>query len=108
MTRKKDAGELLHYFYKLSLLNKTISAENLLKETGWGSWRLEKAIKYLRDVDTIKITLSKEKIERLHLFVITGLTNTGLQIIEDKDKFKDIFGFEFDLKTKKWSWQISK
>lgn len=105
MTSKKDAGELLHYFYKLG---QTISAENLLKETGWGSWRLEKAIRYLIAVDAIKISLSKEKIERLQLFVVTGLTKTGTQIIEDKDKFKAVFGFEINLDSTKWSWNTKR
>ncbi|HOW29882.1 MAG TPA: hypothetical protein PK685_04415 [archaeon] len=107
MTRKKDAGELLYYLYK-SLNCQTISSESLLKETGWGSWRLEKAIRYLREIDAIKITLFKEKIERLQKLVIVGLTSIGTQTIEDKDKFKITFGFELNLKKGKWSWQISK
>jgi hypothetical protein len=105
MTTKKDAGELLYYFYTL---NQSISAENLLKETGWGSWRLEKAIKYLRKMDLLEINLSKEKIERLQLFLITGLTKKGAQLIEDKDKFKAIFGFEIDLDSTKWSWNTKR
>lgn len=106
MTSKKDAGELLHYFSKIH--HQTISAKNLLKETRWGSWRLERAIRYLRATNAIEIILSKEKIERLHLFVVTGLTKTGQEIIENKDKFRDVFGFDNDLNAKKWSWQISK
>lgn len=105
MTTKKDAGELLYYFYKL---DQSISAENLLKETGWGSWRLEKAIKYLREMYLLEINLSKEKIERLQLFLVTGLTKKGAQLIEDKDKFKAIFGFEIDLDSTKWSWKTKR
>ncbi|MFA5745960.1 MAG: hypothetical protein WCX82_01355 [archaeon] len=108
MTRKKDAGELLHYFYKSSIVDHSISAEDLLKEIRWGSWRLEKAIKYLRDVDAIEITLFKEKIERLQKFVIVGLTKTGIQIIEDKSKFKTTFGFEINLESTKWSWNTKR
>lgn len=107
MTRKKDAGELLYYFYK-SLNNHSISSESLLKETKWGSWRLENAIKYLKEIDAINITLFKEKIERLQKFVIVGLTPIGTKIIENKEKFKDIFGFELNITSEKWSWKTKK
>lgn len=108
MTTKKDAAELLYYFYKMPLNNQPLLAENLLKETKWGSWRLEKAIRFLREANAINITIFKEKIERLQKFVVVRLTPTGVQTIEDKDQFKATFGFELNLNLKKWSWQISK
>ncbi len=73
-----------------------------------GSWRLDKAIKYLIEIDTIKITLFKEKIGRLQKFVIVGLTPIGMKTMKNKNNFKTTFGFKLNLKQKKWSWQISK
>lgn len=97
MSVKEDAGNLLGYFYNAYIKGNTIKAEDVLTETNWGGTRADIAIKYLRDIGVIKITLFLGSVNGLQNFYISGLTPTGIDIIEDKSRFKITFGFEINL-----------
>lgn len=94
---KEDAGNLLGYFYNRYVEGYTIKADELLDETKWDGNRADIAVKYLRDIDAIKITFLLGSTNGLQNFHISGLTPIGINIIEDRSKFKVTFGFEINL-----------
>jgi len=104
---KEDAGELLAYFYNRYTENKSwTNSEDVIEETKWESGKINRAIDYLKDLNLIKITLSIGNTNGVYNFGINGLTPFGIEIVENKSKFKSTFGFEIGIPGLiKFSWK---
>ena len=95
---QKDAGELLGYIYEqYTKTIKPIKAKDIIDETKWEADRINRAILYLRDSEVIKVALPPGNIKGVYNFGIRGLTPQGIDIIENKQKFKSTFGFEIGI-----------
>lgn len=93
MTIQRDAGELLHYFYKEYLNDNKVEANKLIDETQWDGLRLDRAVRYLKDINAIKINYFLGNVKGLQNLSVDGLTPMGMQIVENKAQFKNTFGF---------------
>lgn len=92
---QKDAGELLMYVYEKYIeSSRSISTNDVINEIGWKATRMNNAIQYLRDLDILKIVYLSGNTEGMMNFIIYGLHHSGVDIIENKDKFNTTFGFE--------------
>jgi hypothetical protein len=98
---KKDAGELLGYFYKKYRQedNVWITGKDVLEETKWEPKRINQAVTYLRDLNLIKINFSMGNYQGVFNFGVSGLTPIGINILEDEKEFSKNFGFEINLGT---------
>jgi carbamoylphosphate synthase large subunit len=108
---QKDAGELLAYIYSRYTqdVNGTGRAD-IENESKWNTGRIDRAIKYLRELDLIDIMvyLGDHK-SSSYGFRIGGLTPQGIDIVEDKQKFKSTFGLEIGIPSVfKFSWKGEK
>ena len=108
---QKDAGELLAYIY-----NRYTQDENWTRRTDieneskWNTGRINRAIEYLGELDLIDIMyyLGDHKSSSPG-FGIRGLTPQGIDIVEDKQKFKSTFGLEIGIPgVVKFSWKSEK
>jgi len=100
---KEDAGNLLGYIYNEYIKGNTITANDVLQGTEWGGIRADIAVKYLRDIGAIKIDFFLGNLNGLQNFFISGLTPVGIEIIENKSKFKNTFGVELNLAILKFN-----
>ncbi len=101
---QKDAGEILLFIYEKYLQDETVRPEKLLSETNWDGKRIDRAIKYLKDIGAVDIILSLGNFKGIQNFIIQGLTPIGINIIENQKEFKQTFGFEVNLGLIKFSW----
>ena len=113
MSIQKDAGELLEYVYERYTKgeNMFITPDDLREETRWEAHRINNARNYLSGHDLIKIPkIAKQSgnVEGVDNYIITGLTQNGIDIIENEEKFKTTFGFETGLPGLKISWKREK
>jgi len=98
MTIREDAGLLLKFLYEQYVdgndsINSQLVYDNFVD---WGenrAGRINRALDYLRDLNAIKITLFIGNYENVYNFLITGLTNTGIELIENNNMFQMEFGF---------------
>ena len=109
---QKDAGELLAYIYNRYTqdVNWTGRAD-IENETKWDKGRIDRAIKYLRDLNLISniIDYLGDHKSSSPGFRIGGLTPQGIDIVEDKQKFKSTFGLEIGIPgVFKFSWKGEK
>lgn len=107
---KQDAGELLVFLYNKYIENSSLKIDEIIvkEATKWDAGRINRAIDYLKDTDAIKIKKFVGQTEGLINFIITDITNTGIDIIEDKVKFKRHFGIEVGVPgVFKFSWGAS-
>lgn len=93
---QKDAGKLLRYIYDRYIIESSlsISPNDVINYTEWVAARIDKAIEYLNDSGFLKIAFIMGTTEGVKTFTIHGVTPSGIDIIENKDKFKTTFGFE--------------
>jgi len=106
---QKDAGELLEYIYERYTKGENmIKPDGLIKETRWEAHRINNARTYLSDRDLIKIAKQSGNVEGVANYIITGLTPSGIDMIENEEKFKTTFGFEIGLPGLKFSWTHEK
>lgn len=81
-----DANKLLNYIYKEYVNHgKTIDPTTLLAEfktKGWDGKRIDRAIKYLKNIRAIDITLMLGNQEGVQNFILGGLTPEGIKKVE--------------------------
>lgn len=95
---QKDAGELLIYAYKKYLKEPIfIKPLEILESTKWEAPRINNALDYLIDINAIKYYKEGGNTKGVKNFSISGLTDIGIGIIEDKRKFKTHFGFDIGI-----------
>jgi len=105
---KQDAGEILYFMYEDYVKDRNaITPKTLLRITNWQGSRIDKAIKYLKDIGAISIVLTMGNVDGVQNFIFRGITPIGIDIIEDKQKFNKNFGFEINLGIFKYSWGAS-
>jgi len=84
---QKDAGELLFYAYQKYGEGKLVSSEELQKDKKWEDVKMKNAFNYLKD---------RGLIEGIFFmggnFLIRKIYPAGIDLAEDKDKFKEVFG----------------
>lgn len=94
----KDAGEILIFAYKNYTDDEETSIEEIIEETNWEEKRIKRALDYLEELYTINPRKALGG-----YYCITKLHPTGIQMIEDVEKFKTTFGFEVNLGLFKFS-----
>ncbi len=105
----KDSGEILLLIYNDYVDNSnSITPRRLLEITGWDGDRIDRAIKHLRDIGAVEFIFTMGNIKGLQNFIIRGMLPEGIQIVENKEKFKHSFGFEVTIPFAKFSWKVSK
>ena len=102
---QKDAGEILLFFYDCYVNDKgSVNAERLLEETKWDGKRIDRAIKYLKDMGAVDIILTLGNVKGVQHFILKKITPIGINIIENQKEFSRNFGFEVNLGLIKFSW----
>ena len=105
---QKDAGEILIFMYdKYGNDDEKVNAEVLLDTTKWEGNRIDRAIKYLKDIDAIDIILTLGNVKGVQHFILKKITPKGINIVENKPEFSRNFGFEVNLGLLKFSWGAS-
>ncbi len=90
---REDAGKILLFVYKKYINEEYyLNTESIIKGTKLPAKRINSAITYLKDIGAIQITLFFGKTDGVYNFEIDGLTPRGIDIVENKKKFKSIFG----------------
>ncbi len=110
MTIQEDAGKILLYIYDSYVNNKPKpNAQILLDETKWDGKRIDRAIRYLNDMNTVEIifTADNRMYGGLTRFILKKITPIGINIVENQPEFKRNFGFEVNLGLLKFSWGVS-
>ncbi|MBI4044541.1 MAG: hypothetical protein HY392_02435 [Candidatus Diapherotrites archaeon] len=92
------------FIYRNYLKDESVTPEKLIQETSWDGKRIDRAIKYLKDIGALDIILSLGNFKGVQNFIIRGLTPDGINIVENQKEFKHTFGFEVNLGLIKFSW----
>ena len=111
MPIREDAGELLLFVYKKYVekyIAELTNLENFKKESGWDEVRIMNAVEYLKDKELINVNLYYIYPNDGRSFIIYKIYPSGIDIIEDKQKFKNTFGFEINLGLFKFGWTRSR
>lgn len=105
MTIKKDAGELLVYFYKEKIKNKNLpQLQELISETKWESSRLGMALDYLIEKGFLKVQKFMGNHMGIQNMIIENLTTEGIDLIENEKEFQRSFSFSVNLGIFSYSW----
>lgn len=105
---KKDAGEILLFIYDCYVNDKdSVNPEKLLETTKWEGNRIGRAVKYLKEIGAIDITLLLGENKGIQNFIFEKIPPKGIHMIETKPEFKRNFGFEVNLGLLKFSWGAS-
>ncbi len=108
MTIKGYAGEILLFIYDCYVNDKdSVNPEKLLETTKWEGNRIDRAIKYLKDIGAIDIILTLGNVKGVQNFILKGLPPLGINIVEDQPEFKRNFGFGVNIGLLKFSWGAS-
>ena len=108
MTIQEDAGKILLFIYDSYISNKAKpNAQILLDETKWDGKRVDRAIKYLKDLGALELIFTAGQIKGLQIFILKKITPMGINIVENQPEFKSNFGFEVNLGLLKFSWGAS-
>ena len=113
MTIQEDAGKILLFTYDSYANDKAKpNAQILLDETKWDGKRIDRAIRYLNDMDAIDVifTADNRMYGGLTRFILKKITPLGINIVENKPEFKRNFGFEVNVglnPSVKLSWGVS-
>jgi len=84
MSIKEDAFELLKFIYDEYVGNRRITINQLLEKfSEWEGHRIDRAVKYLRDIEAIEIILTLGNTNGLQNFVFRKITPKGISLIED-------------------------
>ncbi len=100
---QKDAGEILLFIYQKYIEKHSITLANieiLNKETGWEKVRIKNAVQYLGHRKLVDISHFAGGGD----FNIYGVYPNGVDIIENKQKFKNTFGFGINFGLINFSW----
>lgn len=99
MTVIQDAGNLLLFFYD-ELINKgerAVDSKDVRDNIKWSSNRINAAYNYVTDkgwFNSVQNVVGNT--EGVNGFRVFGLSDKGIEQIEDKKKFKATFGVEVD------------
>ena len=96
MIIQEDAGKILLFIYDSYINNKPKpNAKILLDETKWDGKRIDRAIRYLNDMNAVKIifTADNRMYGGLTRFILKKITPLGINLVESKPEFKRSFGF---------------
>ena len=104
---QNDAGEILLFIYQCYTKDESVDADKLLQTTKWEGNRIDRAIKYLKDIEAIDIILTLGNINGVQNFILERLTPSGINIVENKSEFKRNFGFTVNLGVISFSWGAS-
>lgn len=105
MTINEDAGKILLFIYNSYVNNQTkLNAQILLDETKWEGNRIDRAVKYLKEIGAIDIVLTIGNHQGVQHFILKKITPLGINTVEDQPEFKKNFGFEVNLGLLKFSW----
>lgn len=108
MTIKGDAGEILLFMYDCYVNDKgSVNPEKLLETTTWEGNRIDRAVKYLKEIGAIDIVLTMGNHQGVQHFILRKITPLGINTVEDQPEFKKNFGFEVNLGLLKFSWGAS-
>ena len=98
MTIQEDAGKILLFVYDCYVSNKSKpNTQILLDETKWDGKRIDRAIKYLKDLGALEIIFTAGQIKGLQMFILKKITPMGINIVENQPEFKRNFGFEVNI-----------
>ena len=100
---KEDSGKILKYLYDQYVTENSVDANNLIEETSWDGKRIDRSLKYLKDINAIKITLFFGNVSGLQNFNFDKMTPDGISIIEDEASFKHTFGINLGI----FSWSTT-
>ena len=108
MTIQEDSEKILLFIYDSYINDKPEpNAQILLDETKWDGNRIDRAIKYLKDIGAIDIALFWGNYQGVQHFSLKEITPKGINMIENKPEFKINFGSEVNLGLVKFSWGAS-
>lgn len=107
MTIKEDAGEILLFIYQCYIKDESVDESKLLQTTKWEGNRIDRAIKYLKDIGAIDIILLLGNVNGVQNFILKGLTPLGINVIENQPEFKRNFNFTVNLGVISYSWGAS-
>ncbi|MBI3033182.1 hypothetical protein HYY69_06920 [Candidatus Woesearchaeota archaeon] len=108
MTIKGDAGEILLFMYDYYVNDKgSVNPEKLLETTKWEGNRIDRAVKYLKEIGAIDIILTMGNHQGVQHFILKKITPLGINTVEDQPEFKRNFGFEVNLGLLKLNWGAS-
>lgn len=91
---QNDAGKILKIIYQRYIEDERIEPEVLVTRSGLDGREIDKAIKYLKDLGLIDIVHTMGNYEGVQNFVFKKLTPRGINIVENKQKFKETFNLE--------------
>jgi len=102
-TITKDVEELLVFLHKEYTKPdfEGLSLDQIQKITSWASDRISRAIAYLYPNNFISLEGDTIFFKE---FIIMGLLPEGVNIVENKNKFKKHFNHVIDLKFYQFSW----
>ena len=100
---QKDAGELLVYCYEEQLKGNSTDSSEFKSVSGWDITRALNAVRYLSDKGLIQGQISDQG-----YFFVSRLLPQGIDIIENKNEFKNTFGFTVNLGVVSFSWGTKK
>jgi len=82
MTIKSDAGEILLFIYDCYVNdNDSANPEKLLDTTKWEGNRIDRAIKYLKDIGVIDIILTLGNLKGIQHFILKKITAPAICFI---------------------------
>ena len=81
MTIKEDSGQILIFIYDSYVNNKAKpNAQILLDETKWDGKRIDRAIKYLKDLGALELIFTAGQINGLQIFILKRVTPLGINL----------------------------
>ncbi len=108
MTIKGDAGEILLFMYDCYVNDRdSVNPEKLLETTKWEGNRIDRAVKYLKEIGAIDVILTLGNHQGVQHFILKRITPLGINIVENQPEFKENFGFEVNLGLLKFSWGVT-
>ena len=85
MTIQNDAQEILQFTYNEYIQNRRITPERLKEHfNSWDGHRIDRAVKYLRDINAIQIVLLLGNHEGIQNFILEKITPLGIKLIENQ------------------------
>ena len=93
---QQDAGKIFYLSYKMYLKKDTINPEKLLEITKMDGNDIDRAVKYLKDLDLIDVIHTLGNNQGLQHFIFRRITPQGINVAEDKRKFFDTFQLDKD------------
>ena len=97
-----NAGKIFDLIFKLYIRKESITPRKILEITKMPGEDIDRAIKYLKALGIIDITLTFGNYKNLQNFVFIGIPPRGINIVEDDKKFFEVF----NIGKKSISWKL--